>query len=329
MIRAIRDDSLAPRIVSSRSLLYTEGANAADDRPAHVRAGSGLALHKRELFVVQDDANFVARVELDRDVVRAIALPRGEGGRRLFSEATGNKAHKHDFEACFVHTVNGEAVLVGVGSGSTSARCSILIVSAFEAREAAVRILEASSFFAALANLREFSGAELNIEGATCNRRTLRLFQRGNGRARDGHLPQSATCDFDAAQFFDHIENNAPLPLPTHVRTYDLGTMNGVPLTFTDAALLPDGRTLFLAAAEDSPDTYHDGVVVGTALGILENDGSARYAPITHSDGTPFLGKPEGIAPNPANSREGFVVIDKDDPDLPCELVRIAYNSGR
>lgn len=329
MIRAIRDDSIAPRIVSSRPLLYTEGADSNADRPAHVRAGSGLAWHKSELFVVQDDANFVARASLDGAHVRAIALPRGEGGRRLFSEADGNKAHKHDFEACFVRTTRDTHSLIGVGSGSTSLRCAILIVSDLDAPEPSVHIANAIPFFNLLMSLQTFSGSELNIEGATCDGVTLRLFQRGNGRARGGLKPINATCDFSADAFFHHIERGGPLPTPTNVRTYDLGNVNGVPLTFTDAALLPDGRTLFLAAAEDSPDTYHDGLVVGTALGILDANGSARYAELRNSDGSPFVGKPEGIAPDPLHSGEGFIVIDKDNPDLPCDLVRIAYNGGQ
>ncbi len=41
---------------------YRQGANAAEDRPAHVRAGSSVNRFANKLAVVQDDANFVALI---------------------------------------------------------------------------------------------------------------------------------------------------------------------------------------------------------------------------------------------------------------------------
>ncbi len=61
-----RDASLSARITRTLPLFYTEGANEQMDRPAHGRAGSSLLLiGPRTLAIVQDDANFIALIDLD------------------------------------------------------------------------------------------------------------------------------------------------------------------------------------------------------------------------------------------------------------------------
>ena len=115
--RARRDHSLWATVLSRRPLRFAGGPDAAQDRPAHVRAGSGLAAAGGRLVVVQDDANFLALIDPGRpESARAIALPRGEDGARQFGDSRGNKHLKLDLEAC-VGTPDGS--FVAFGSGST------------------------------------------------------------------------------------------------------------------------------------------------------------------------------------------------------------------
>ena len=100
-IRAHHDPSLSATVVSRRELHYTDGPDASLDRPAHVRAGSGIVRLGARLLVVQDDTSFLAVVDGDR--VHGVPLPAGPGGRRQFSEALGNKKDKLDLEACLLH----------------------------------------------------------------------------------------------------------------------------------------------------------------------------------------------------------------------------------
>jgi len=93
--------------------------------------------------------------------------------------------------------------------------------------------------------------------------------------------------------------------------------MDGVPLTFTDAAVY-GGRMLYTAAAEDSPDAVRDGPVAGAALGVIAPGGSARYAEIVDADGARFAGKVEGLLMRDA--RTGWIVIDRDEPATPSQL---------
>src|SRR5690349_5074827 len=98
MLRAQLDPALAVRVRSERVLRYDTRAAAHDDRPAHVRAASGLAFVGGRLAVIQDDCAFIGYVATGE--VSALALPRGAGGRRRFEVGLGNKMDKLDLEAC-------------------------------------------------------------------------------------------------------------------------------------------------------------------------------------------------------------------------------------
>jgi hypothetical protein len=110
-------------------------------------------------------------------------------------------------------------------------------------------------------------------------------------------------------------------------RRYVLGEVEGAPLAFTDAAVLPDGTLLYAAAAERSPNAYDDGEVTGSALGLLDAAGGARWAPLVDAAGAPFRGKVEGVLPrdevradDPPGGVRLWVVTDPDDTEAPSML---------
>ena len=260
--------------------------------------------------VAQDDASFIGLVGAD-GAVRALALPRGPGGRRVFEERLGNKQSKLDLEASF--GVDGR--LVAFGSGSRPERERVVVVE----RGARARVVDASAFYRRLRDARAFAGTELNVEGAVALCRTLRLFQRGNGAPRDGLEPVNATVDLDAfLAWLDGGAEREPPALGT-IRRYDLGSVSGVTYGFTDAAALGDGRALFLAGAEDSPDAVLDGAILGARIGVLDSD-SARFTDLVGADGRPAIVKAEGILPRRDRADVVHVVLDPDDPDRPAVL---------
>ncbi len=335
---ATRDPSLAARLVARVPLTYADAADRALDRPAHVRAGSGLAWVPAGVAVVQDDANFIAVVEPSTGHVRAIPLPAGEGGLRQFDDGRGNKRHKLDLEACVAAEHGGETLLLAFGSGSTAAREHVVIVGGWTDGEPTVTLAHAPDLYAALRRETAFAGSELNVEGAVVVGDRLRLFGRGNGAPRDGVLPVDATCDLALAPLVAHLRapHDSPAPAPGHVVQYSLGTLDGVRLTFTDATVWRD-RVVYSAAAEDSPDATLDGPVAGSAIGVMDARGDARWAPITLASGEPFAGKVEGLVPADAaadrlmrrllgetpggpGADRLLVVVDVDDPMTPSEL---------
>jgi hypothetical protein len=321
---ATADSNLSAVVVSQAQLLYTEGADAMLDRPAHVRAASSIARTRAGIALIQDDANFVAVGDPHTSRARAITLPAGEGGQRQFDSARGNKKHKLDLEACVTVEENGGTLLVALGSGSRKRRESIAIVRWCESEHPDVTLVHAPRLYDLLRREHAFAGSELNIEGAIHLGDTLRLFGRGNGAARDGMEPINATCDLGWSELLEHLAAPAaaPPPAPTNIVRYDLGALGEVPLSFTDAALWRDA-TLYSATAEESPNVVDDGPVSGSAIGVIEATGRTRWTALTEPSGAVFRGKVEGLLPSDENDDRIFVVVDADDPDAASLLCTV------
>lgn len=322
--RAAEDPRLSAVVVSRVPLEYEGGADPAEDRPAHVRAGSSLARVGLLLAVVQDDANFVALADPATGLARPVPLPRGEGGRRVFDEARGTKAFKLDLEACVAAPdwrAGTGSLLLLLGSGSTDRRDQVVLVRDPAGAEPAVEVLEIPELYARLRDARAFAGSELNVEGAVLLGGRLRLFGRGNGSSRGDLDPVNATCDLDWAELRAHLDGTGPAPEPRSIATYDLGWLDGCPLGFTDATRHGD-RVLFLAAAEDSPDVVRDGEVVGSAVGVIGLDG-ARWTRLRDETGGSLALKLEGLELAPGPGLRLHAVVDADDPDRPSELLEL------
>lgn len=324
LVHARYDPRLVACLSRRRPLYYTSGADPREDRPAHVRAGSGLCWFAGKLCVVQDDANFLALLDLDGGGATALTLPPGIQGWRLFDDTRGNKRHKLDLESCVVVEEEGQEVLLALGSGSTLAREQIIMVRSMAASgEPQVRCISAPELYAGLRAQADFSGSELNIEGAVLlPGGFLRLFQRGNGAPEETLGPINATGDLSWPCLRRYLDRDGNPPLPEHVVQYDLGQVDGISLTFTDAALTSQGHLLYLAGAEDSPDVFQDGEVWGAALGLIQEDG-ARWTLLTDEDGAPLPLKAEGLATLPGDPLLALVVLDADSPDQAAELCEV------
>jgi Family of unknown function (DUF6929) len=335
IFRARRDPKLRARIMSDRHLSY-DGDSAAlpADRPKHVRAGSGIAWSGERMVLIQDDADYIALIDST-----AGAGPGGVAGLRLKSPAGGHLGKQGgghlQLEAVLTaKDWRGEFVLA-FGSGSTPQRRHIARVR-LGGGDTELSVFETRKFYAALEELPEFATSTLNIEGVALlakgveGRDGVRLFHRANGKVRpgaDAGQPLSATVDvrLDALlAYLDRAKRDPNATLGTdllNVRRYDLDEAGDVPFTFTDAAAMADGRVLFIAAAEKCEDAGIDGENFGTSLGIIDPDGSARFAIIVERDGTPTKRKAEGVAVR--NDKSAYIVIDPESDDRPATLCTV------
>jgi hypothetical protein len=319
---ARRDSALSARVISRRSLMYSGGADAAVDRPAHVRAASSIASIGTSLAIIQDDANFIALVAHDGATVDALTLPAGHENLRLFDDDRGNKRFKLDLEASLVARDERDAsMLVAFGSGSTAMRERVAIVTKLESAAPAVEMIDAPALYAVLREAPAFASSELNIEGAALMHDALWLFGRGNGRARGAVRPYNATCVLEWAAVLAHLRDpdHHTVPPITRSARYDLGAVGHVQFGFTDATPAGDA-IVYSAAAEASPDAITDGAVTGSCLGVITETDSVRWAPITGMDNTPFTGKVEGIAWCGDARHRLWAVVDADDPGLPADI---------
>ena len=315
------------RVMSRRPCFYSAGADPARDRPAYVRAGSGCAFidvpgQGRRLAIVQDDASFIALVDDISGRVDAVELPEAPGAVRQFEKARGNKMDKLDLEACTAIEVAGRPALLAIGSGSVAVRETFVLLRFDDDGRPVVDMLPAPAFFARLREHRAFSGSELNVEGMVLLADgSLRLFNRGNGAPDECGGPVNAHGDVPLDGLLTWLHDpSASMPQLTGVTPHQLGSVRGVSLTFTDATACADG-IVFLASAEDSPNAIDDGAVVGTAIGLMRLDGSIAMAPIHDEEGQPLTDKIEGVAIDPARPDRALVVVDRDDPVQPCELL--------
>jgi hypothetical protein len=327
---AVVDEGLRARVVGATPLLYADGADAGLDRPAHVRATSGLVRVGRRLVAIQDDASFLAVIDPAAMRVSSITLPAGPDGKRQFDDVRGNKHLKMDLECAVVIPESADGpVLVAFGSGSTPMRERIVVVRGMERDEPIVSVVHAPALYSALRAEVTFAGSELNVEGAAWVGGAIRLFNRGNGAPRDGLLPVDATCDIRWDPLRRYLADPASTPSfdLAGVTRYDLGSVDGCRLTFTDAAAVAD-VVMFAATAEDSPDAVRDGPVAGSAIGVIGADGSVRLALVTGPKGERLMEKVEGICPDPANPARLLAVVDRDDPAVPSELVEMELSGG-
>jgi hypothetical protein len=152
----------------------------------------------------------------------------------------------------------------------------------------------------------------LNLEGASRHGPTVRWFNRGNLAAgvRSGsvEVPLEALVGVVLGRVGT---DDVPIGRP---RGYDLGEVDGVGLAVTDAVALPDGRVLICAAAEDTPNAVDDGLVVATALALLDGETVLAMAPIPEVGG--HVHKVEGLALREVRNGEVHLlaVVDDDDP---------------
>lgn len=289
-------------VAATTPLTFTDGSV--------VRAASGVARYDGGWLVVQDDATHGC---VWRDGAGSrLRLLSPVRGHDVFDEASGTKELKPDLEAV-VALPDGRTL--ALGSGSTPARMRGVLLS-----EAAILVAGLAPVYARVADALGVPPDQLNLEGACVVGDQLRWFQRGVPSAG----APSASVDVALASLLEAAAGNPAAVRVAGVRHYDLGHLGGVALAVTDAVALSDGRVLVSAAAEDSPSTYDDGPVTGSAVALLDGDRVLDLAELTLPDGA--VAKVEGLAL--AGYRDDLLdlvaVVDADDPRVPSLLLELA-----
>lgn len=298
------------RTIQRRTL--TLEAPEAPGRPAHVASASGLVAVGPWLYVVADDALHLAVFPREGDAPgRSWRLFPGE----LPLELQARKAAKPDLEALcllspFARHPHGALLALPSGSTSVRQRGAVVPLAADGTLAGEAREVDFTQVYTQLS--RELG--PLNIEGAAEAEGRLRLLQRGNG-----DNGTDALVDLDRERVMRALEAGHALGADVirTVRRWELGRAGGVRLSFTDASPLPDGRLVFTAAAEDTRDSYADGPVAGSAVGVLTPDGSPLFL-----DAVDAKVKLEGVSARIEGGRVHLLLVaDADDPAVPAPLL--------
>ena len=280
----------------------------ADGSP--VRAASGVARFGDRWLVVQDDATHGCL--WDGTSASPLRLLPPVDGLDLFGDADGTKGLKPDLEAV-VALADGS--VLALGSGSTPARMRAVVV-----RTDAASVLDLTTLYGRIASALAVAPDQLNLEGACVVGDRLRWFQRGLPSAG----APTASVDVDLAAVL-----RGEQPDLVDVRRYDLGDVLGVGLAVTDALALPDGRVLVSAAAEDSPTTYDDGPVVGSALALLDDEQVVAAASVPLLDGQVLKVEGLGLVAEADDELELVAVVDADDPLTPSTMLALRVSGLR
>lgn len=294
------------REVRRISLRYRGGADAALDRPAHVRAASGLCWWRGRLAVVCDDVSFAGLIDPDTGLVDAITLPHAPGGRRQFDTGRGNKADKLDLECVFA----AGDLLIGLGSDSGLAvRRQALVVDVGEPR-----LVPLPRLYAALRR-PELGRGQLNLEAVACAGDRVFVGNRGGDVGDDGAPTIDAIAELPLAALLALLEDPEGAPLPAvRWRPLALGTLGGAALRLTELTAAADGALWYAATAEATTSAYDDGDVLGSVLGRVGEPG--------HS--APIHAKLEGLAFVPGAPGRLYATVDADDPARPSELLELS-----
>ena len=298
---------LTPRTVRTLDLALTPPLPASG---AHLSAASGLVKVGPYLYVVGDDELSLGRFDghshAPGSLVRLFdgTLPTSPGGR---------KAAKPDLEALALLPAGPEhpfGALIAFGSGSrpNRQRAALLALTAQGEVDGRPHTVDLAPLYQPLwANFDN-----LNIEGAFVVGLAMCLLQRGNAPAG-----LNACIRFELDAFAAWLHGHAPAPSAESITHFELGSIGGVPLGFTDGTPLPDGGWLFSAAAEDTRDPYLDGRCTGSIVGVVDATGRLR-----RTERLVGRHKVEGISASADGSAlELLMVTDADNRQSPALLL--------
>ena len=271
-----------------------------DGGPPHVAAASGVVRRGDFVYVIGDDLPALAVFRMsEREPGRLRPMFEGE-------QLTG----KPDLEALtLLPPFDGApyGALLGLGSGSAEGRDRGFVweLQADGSPRGEPRTLELGPLYRRLGQEVE----RLNVEGACVMGERLWLLHRGNHRETTNVVAELDLGDVMASLAGD-------LRIDVHelaaIRSYDLGRLDDVKLTFSDATPL-DSRVLVFTASAEADDRAIHGSVVGT----LDLDGDVqRLRTIDRRF------KVEGVhAAIDTGVMDLVFVCDQDDADVPSPLL--------
>ncbi len=201
-------------------------------------ATSGLFFLEGNLFLIGDNSGFLYKYNIENK--NLFKFP-------ILENAIDNieKKDKPDFESI---TLKNNKLHI-FGSGSTKKR-DLKVIFDLETHDFEDKNL--SDFYDKLKQNSDFNNSDLNIEGAFYQNDNLYLFNRGNGDT-------SLNGIFIYNKEFDNVI----------FKKFSLPVINNIEASFTDAILL-DNNIYFLACAENTSNTYDDGEIYGSILGIID-----------------------------------------------------------
>ena len=207
-----------------------------------IGSASGLVYNHNNLYLISDNSNYLYEYQIDSTQLNKTAL---------VENPTENiaKNFKPDFEA-IAHNASYYFLF---GSGSTENRNKMVQVDA--KTQKVVKEFDLALLYSSMQSFAQMEAEDFNIEGAIYKNDEWFLFNRGNGKNKKNII---FTISGENLEDDFRIMSNE----------YKLPKIKGVRASFTDAIAIDD-KIYFLATAENTESTYHDGEVLGSFIGCI------------------------------------------------------------
>lgn len=266
-----------------------------------VPSASGIIKFKEDFYAIGDDSPYMFQLDSDFNLLSKTLIHSSE---KLDGE-TIPKFNKPDFEA--MEMINEREILI-FGSGSKSPERDVCVwVEVGE--EIQYKAYDISLFYENVRNMEIMKGHELDIEGLAYRDGLLYLFNRG----------RNVIFSFSYIDFITYCKTGIDFPIPK-TNLFTLPKINGLEAGFSGATTLSDKPyLLFTAAVEDTPNSYEDGEILGSFIGLIE----LKNEEISDD----FLIQP---IPNPGLPlKVESVIVDKIISENKVELVLVTDNDGK
>ncbi|HVE61517.1 MAG TPA: hypothetical protein VNA26_06845 [Chitinophagaceae bacterium] len=215
----------------------------------HYPSASTIAIYNNRIYIIGDDAPYMLIVDTNHKVLDST---------RLFSSTTKriNKEEKADIESSFLSNKSNNTYLVALSSFSTRKRNKYIVFNLTQKGKKA-KIKNQRSLFAG-------GISEWNIEGATWIDRYLIMSNRANLSHKINHL---LIVDFHLRRGIRQKKIKViPITFPQEQAVTGISGLTYVEKTDV---------LLFTASTEKTLNSYDDGEIGESFLGIIEN-GSAK-----------------------------------------------------
>lgn len=264
-----------------------------------IPSASGIVKFKDLFYLIGDDSPYLFCIDNNFKLLSKTLIY----SREKSQDGIIAKIDKPDFEA--MEMISDTEMLV-FGSGSKSPERDVCVWVEIGEESIDFKQYDISEFYAYLKNLDIMKGHELDIEGLAVYSEKLFLLNRA----------RNIIFSFPLKDFMAYCRGNSGIPMP-QTKYFDLPKIDGLQSGFSGATFLTN-NLIFTSSVEDSPNTYDDGEIFGSFLGLLKYQNDE------------FLGDPYiAQIPNPGFPlKVESVILDKVVSESEIEVVVVTDNDG-
>jgi hypothetical protein len=229
-----------------------------------VASASAVEVVDGIIYILSDDSSCLYKIKHDLTILDKIFLYQTSADNK---EKIA-KPEKADLECMGQLSINGYKHLLLLGSGSRSPQRDkgfLIKLPTNYNRKHLVWEVNLASMYNLLRSHDEVStNDQINLEGLAFGEDNVYVLNRGNGTGS-----HNVVLSFNKIEFIEYIQGHTEaVPFPS-VRKVELPAIAGIKTGFTGADFF-DNHFWITCSAEDTPNSYDDGEVKGSMLGILE-----------------------------------------------------------